>query len=213
MAAWQLLLVCVSAGLLAGLHAGALAEVGFSFRALPPEAGLRGVTTFGGQSENRYLLETTGSGIALFDYDGDGLLDVFQVNGTTLEGFPKGAEPRPYLYRNKGGGAFEDVTAASGLREQWGWGQGACVGDYDNDGHEDLFVTYYGSNRLFRNSGRGTFADVTAASGLASDRTRWGTGCAFVDVDRDGRLDLFVANYIDLDLKSAPTPESGLCRY
>ena len=219
MPAWQILLVCVAAGLLAsagddpGLPAEASAEVGFSFRALLPEAGLRGVTTFGGQSANRYLLETTGTGIALFDYDGDGLLDVFQVNGTTLEGFPKGEEPRPYLYRNKGGGAFEDVTAASGLREQWGWGQGTCVGDYDNDGDEDLFVTYYGSNRLFRNSGRGTFADVTAASGLSGDRTRWGTGCAFVDVDRDARLDLFVANYIDLDLKTAPTPESGLCRY
>ncbi len=219
MGVWRLFLVIAASAILAsngedpGLPSGALAEVGFSFRALPPEAGVRGVTTFGGTSANRYLLETTGSGIALIDYDGDGRLDIFQVNGTTLEGFPKGAEPRPYLYRNKGAGAFEDVTEVSGLRNQWGWGQGACVGDYDNDGHDDLFITYYGANRLFRNTGRSSFVDVTPASGLSSDRTRWGTGCAFIDIDRDGRLDLFVANYIDLDLKTAPTPASGLCRY
>ena len=185
----------------------------FSFRPLAPAAGVTGVTIFGGTTANRYLLETTGAGIALIDFDNDGRLDIFQVNGTTLEGFPKGAEPRPFLYRNKGGGAFEDVTAAAGLKEQWGWGQGTCVGDVDNDGHDDLLVTYYGQNRLFRNTGRGSFADVTGTSGLATDAVRWGTGCAFVDADRDGYLDLFVANYIDLDLKTAPTPESGLCRY
>ena len=186
---------------------------GFAFRALPPDAGLGGVTTFGGRTANRYLLETTGAGIALIDYDGDGRLDIFQVNGATLEGAPKGKEPRPYLYRNHGGGRFEDVTAASGLQEQWGWGQGACVGDYDNDGHDDLLVTYYGQNRLFRNTGRAGFAEVTKVSGLSDGAIRWGTGCAFLDVDRDGHLDLFVANYIDLDLKTAPTPDSGLCRY
>ena len=135
------------------------------------------------------------------------------VNGTTLEGFPKGQEPRPHLYRNRGNGTFEDVTGPAGLRDQWGWGQGACVGDYDNDGHDDLFVTYYGSNRLFHNTGRAAFVEVTAAAGLTATRQRWGTGCAFLDVDRDGRLDLFVANYIDLDLATAPTPDSGLCRF
>jgi hypothetical protein len=168
---------------------------------------------FGGRKTNRYLLETTGCGVAMFDYDGDGLQDLFFVNGTTLEGFPAGQEPRPHLYRNTGGARFEDVTVAAGLNDQFGWGQGACAGDYDNDGFPDLFVTYYGRNRLFHNTGRGRFEDVTATAGLAEPGTRWGTGCAFLDYDRDGRLDLFAANYIDLDLATAPTPDNGLCRY
>ena len=198
--------------LLAAPLAGTSGEVGFAFRLAGPEAGLDAMTVFGGKETNRYLLETTGTGVAIIDYDGDGRLDLFFVNGTTLEGFPKGQEPRPHLYRNLGNHRFEDVTAAAGLRDQWGWGQGACVGDYDNDGHDDLFVTYYGQNRLFRNTG-GAFRDVTQASGLANTRQRWGTGCAFLDADRDSRLDLVVANYIDLDLATAPTPDSGLCRY
>jgi hypothetical protein len=209
MTGWRVLILAVALG---GVVSNG-DDPGFSFRAVPPEAGLRGVTTFGGRTANRYLLETTGAGMALLDYDGDGRLDIFQVNGTTVEGFPRGAKPRPFLYRNKGGGAFEDVTEAAGLQDQSGWGQGACAGDYDNDGHDDLFVTYYGQNRMFRNTGRSAFADVTKASGLVDARVRWGTGCAFLDADRDGFLDLFVANYIDLDLKTAPTPESGLCRY
>jgi enediyne biosynthesis protein E4 len=187
-------------------------DAGFSFRGLGPEAGLAAVTVFGGKTTNRYLLETTGSGVAMIDYDGDGLLDLFFVNGTTLEGFPKGSEPRPHLYRNNGDGAFQDVSAASGLNEQWGWGQGACAGDYDNDGRVDLFVSYYGHNRLFHNVG-GRFEEVTDRAGVANATTRWGTGCAFLDYDRDGLLDLFVANYIDLDLATAPTPDSGLCRW
>ncbi|HEX9186369.1 MAG TPA: CRTAC1 family protein, partial [Vicinamibacteria bacterium] len=157
-------------------------------------------------------LETTGTGVALLDYDGDGWLDLFLVNGTTLEGFPKGEEPRSHLYRNRGDGTYEERTPPA-IHETTGWGQGACVGDYDNDGRDDLFVTYYGQNRLYHNEGGGQFEDVTAAAGLLSPRTRWGTGCAFLDYDRDGRLDLFAANYIDLDLATAPTPESGLCRY
>jgi enediyne biosynthesis protein E4 len=177
------------------------------------DAGLDVMVVFGGREVNRYLLETTGTGVAMFDYDNDGLPDLFFVNGTTLEGFPAGSEPRPRLYRNRGGARFEDVTRAAGLHEQWGWGQGACTGDYDNDGHEDLLVTYYGQNRLFRNTGRGTFEDVTARAGLTQNRLRWNTGCAFLDYDRDGRLDIFVANYIDLDLATAPTPDSGLCRF
>jgi hypothetical protein len=186
--------------------------VGFSFRNVATEAGLTAVTVFGGREKNRYLLETTGTGAALFDYDGDGWLDAFLVNGTTLEGFPKGQEPTNHLYRNRRDGTFEDVTARAGLAAS-GWGQGACTGDYDNDGDEDLYVTYYGQNRLYRNGGDGTFADVTAPAGVASLRTRWGTGCAFLDYDRDGKLDLLAANYIDLDLATAPTPDSGLCRY
>ncbi len=192
----------------------ALAETPpFGFEDAGRRAGLDAVTVFGGKDTNRYLLETTGSGVAMFDYDGDGRQDLFFVNGTTLEGFPKGREPRPHLYRNRDGSHFEDVTVAAGLSEQWGWGQGACSGDYDNDGHEDLLVTYYGQNRLFHNTGRGRFDDVTEAAGLTQSRLRWNTGCAFIDYDRDGRLDLFVANYIDLDLATAPTPDSGLCRF
>ena len=185
----------------------------FAFEDAGRRAGLDAVMIFGGKDTNRYLLETTGSGVAMFDYDGDGRQDLFFVNGTTLEGFPKGEEPRPHLYRNRDGTHFEDVTVAAGLNDQWGWGQGACAGDYDNDGHNDLLVTYYGQNHLFHNTGRGRFEDVTAQAGLLQPRQRWNTGCAFIDYDRDGLLDLFVANYIDLDLATAPTPESGLCRF
>jgi len=188
------------------------AALGFAFKEVAAAVGLTAVTVFGGKDANRYLLETTGTGVALFDYDGDGFLDVFLVNGTTLEGFPKGQEPINHLYRNRRDGTFEDVTARAGLAAS-GWGQGVCAGDYDNDGHEDLFVTYYGQNRLYRNRGDGTFEDVTARAGLLDKKTRWGTGCAFLDYDRDGKLDLLAANYIDLDLATAPTPDSGLCRY
>ncbi|MEO8519846.1 MAG: CRTAC1 family protein [Acidobacteriota bacterium] len=185
---------------------------GFSFTNIARQAGLTDVTVFGGTETNKYLLETTGTGVAALDYDGDGWMDVFVVNGTTLQGFPRGKEPTSHLYRNQHDGTFRDVTAAAGLIQS-GWGQAACVGDYDNDGHEDLFVTYWGQNRLYHNRGDGTFDDVTAAAGLRGARPRWGSGCAFLDIDRDGRLDLFAANYIDFDLATAPVPESGLCRY
>lgn len=176
-------------------------------------AGLSHARNSSGRPEDKQLLlEEMGSGVALFDYDNDGWLDVFLVNGTTLEGFPKGREPINHLYRNKGDGTFEDVTLRAGLAQS-GWGQGVCVGDYDNDGNEDLFVSYWGENQLYRNKGNGTFENVTQKARLSGARTRWGTGCAFVDYDRDGFLDLFVANYIDLDIESAPVPDSGLCRY
>ncbi|HSL23201.1 MAG TPA: CRTAC1 family protein [Vicinamibacterales bacterium] len=187
-------------------------EFGFAFANVAQQAGLTAVTVYGGRQTNKYLLETTGCGVALLDYDGDGWLDVFLVNGTTLEGFPKGQEPTNHLYRNRRDGTFEDATARAGLASS-GWGQGACAGDYDNDGDDDLFVSYWGRNRLYRNNGDGTFADVTKSAGVLDARDRWGAGCAFLDYDRDGRLDLFVANYIDLDLRTAPVPESGLCLY
>jgi hypothetical protein len=193
------------------LPARATTPLGFSFADVARDAGLHIVTTYGGQKTNKYLLETTGCGVAMFDYDNDGLLDLFFVNGSTLEGFPRGEEPRSHLYRNRGDGTFEDVTVRAGLGLV-GWGQGACAGDYDNDGFEDLYVTFWGQNRLLRNRGNGTFEDVTTTAGLAT-KTRWGAGCAFVDYDRDGLLDIFAANYIDFDLKTAPVPESGLCRY
>jgi hypothetical protein len=188
------------------------AALAFSFTNVAREAGLNHTTVFGGAASNRYLLETTGTGVAFIDADDDGRLDLFFVNGTTLEGFRADAAPSNHLYRNRGDGTFEDVTRRAGLAAS-GWGQGACVGDYDGDGRDDLFVSYFGQNRLYRNRGDGTFEDATRAAGLTSARTRWGTGCAFLDYDRDGPLDLFVANYIDLDLATAPTPDSGLCRY
>ena len=186
--------------------------LGFSFANIARHARLDAEIVFGGATTNKYLLETTGTGVAAIDYDADGRLDLFFVNGSTLEGRAPDNAPTNHLYRNTGDLTFEDVTARAGLTAS-GWGQGACVGDYDNDGRDDLFVSYFGQNRLYHNRGNGTFEDVTRSAGLLDARTRWGTGCAFLDYDRDGRLDLFVANYIDLDLKTAPTPESGLCRY
>ena len=176
------------------------------------ESGLNAKTVFGGEHKNKYLLETTGCGVAFYDYDNDGWLDIFLVNGTTLQGFPAGQEPTSHLFKNNRDGTFTDVTVKAGLVRS-GWGQGVCIGDYDNDGFEDLFVTYFGKNVLYHNNGDGTFTDVSEKAGVAGNKARWGTGCAFVDYDRDGRLDLFVANYIDLDLATAPVPESGPCLY
>jgi len=187
-------------------------ELGFSFTNVAPRAGLTARTVYGAQGANKYLIETTGTGVAALDYDGDGWMDIFLVNGSTLEGFPGQHEPINHLYRNRGDGTFEDVTVRAGLAHG-GWGQAACAADFDNDGRDDLFVTYWGHNRLYRNRGDGTFADVTARAGLKQDRRRWGAGCAFLDYDRDGRLDLFFANYIDFDPSATPLPESGLCRY
>src|SRR5262249_57733689 len=185
------------------------AALAFSFPNVAREAGPDHPTVFGGASSNKYLLETTGTGVAFIDADDDGRLDLFFVNGTTLEGFPADVAPTNHLYRNRGDGTFEDVTRRAGLAAS-GWGQGACVGDYDGDGRDDLFVSYFGRNRLYRNRGDGTFEDATRAAGVFGTRPRWGTGSAFLDYDRDGRLDLFVANYIDLDLATAPPPDSRL---
>ena len=172
-------LLIVLAGMAAVASSQAPASLGFAFADVAREAGLTAGTIYGGQRTNKFLLETTGCGVAMLDYDNDGWLDLFFVNGTTLEGFPSGAEPTSHLYRNRGNGTFDDVTVRAGLAIA-GWGQGACAGDYDNDGFDDLYVTFWGQNRLFRNRGNGTFEDVTARAGLAT-RARWGAGCAFVD--------------------------------
>ncbi|HTE90408.1 MAG TPA: CRTAC1 family protein [Terriglobales bacterium] len=188
------------------------ADLGVSFINVAQESGVSAKTIFGGEHKNKYLLETTGCGVAFYDYDNDGWLDIFLVNGSRLEGFPPGKEPTSHLFKNNRDGTFTDVTVKAGLAHS-GWGQGVCIGDYDNDGFDDLFVTYYGKNVLYHNNGDGTFTDVSEKAGVAGKKIRWGTGCAFVDYDRDGHLDLFVANYIDLDLATAPVPESGPCLY
>ncbi len=160
------------------------------------DAGLLAKTVLVGDESKDFLLSTTGGGIALFDYDNDGWLDIFVVNGWGLKEFAKSEEPTNHLYRNNRNGTFTDVTEKAGLVRH-GWGQGVCVGDYDNDGNLDLFVTYFGKNVLYRNNGNGTFTDVTRESGLLQAEERWNTGAAFLDYNRDGHLDLFVSNYVD----------------
>jgi hypothetical protein len=178
-----------------------------NFVDMAEKAGLSMTVTFGGKETKKYIIETTGTGVAIFDYDNDGWPDIFVVNGTTLDATPgKGATS--HLFHNNHDGTFTDVTRQSGLGVS-GWGQGACVGDYDNDGWEDLFVTFYGQNHLFHNKGNGTFEDVSKKAGIPTSGTRWGTGCAFVDYDRDGRLDIAVANYVDFDVAKAPKPGEG----
>jgi hypothetical protein len=189
--------------------------LGITFTDVAAQSGLTLATTYGGQLTNKYLLETTGCGLAFYDYDNDGWQDLFLVNGWRLEGFTPEQAPRCHLFKNNRDGTFTDVTKGTGLEHKTGWGQACCVGDYNNDGHDDLFVTYYGQNVLYRNNGNGTFTDVTEQSGLLQPgpKIRWNTGCTFVDYDRDGHLDLFVANYVDFDIKTAPLPEDGPCTY
>src|SRR2546430_1684136 len=177
------------------------------FEDIAEKAGLTMTNVFGGVDTKKYIIETTGTGIAIFDYDNDGWPDIFIVNGTTLEGFPADKSPTNHLYHNNHDGTFTDVTEKAGLVAT-GWGQGVCVGDYDNDGWEDLFVTYYGKNRLYHND-HGVFTEVAENAGVAGSGKAWGTGCAFIDFNRDGHLDLFVANYVDFNLSTALTPGQG----
>jgi hypothetical protein len=171
------------------------------------EAGLNMQNVNGGVDTKKYIIETTGSGVAIIDYDNDGWPDIFLVNGTALDE-PK-EKPTSHLFHNNHNGTFSDVTSAAGLTFS-GWGQGACVGDYDNDGYDDLYVTYYGKNHLYHNEGNGSFKEVSDLAGVAGDGKSWGTGCAFVDYDRDGKLDLMVANYVLFDVKTAPKPGDGM---
>jgi len=166
-------------------------------------AGLNAPTIYGGVDRKKYILEATGCGCAFIDYDNDGWMDIFILSGTRLEGPPPGTTNR--LYKNNRDGTFTDVTEKAGLTAA-GWASAVCVGDYNNDGFEDLFCTYFGQNRLYRNNGDGTFTDVTRASGLWSEQTRWGAGCSFLDYNRDGQLDLFVSNYVRFSFEHAPVP-------
>jgi len=166
-------------------------------------AGFTQTMFYGDSSHNTYIIEVNGAGCAFFDYDNDGWMDAFILGGRRLEGIPPGASNR--LYHNNRDGTFTDVTAKAGLTDA-GWACGVCVGDYNNDGFEDLYLTYYGQNRLYRNNGDGTFTDVTEKAGLHDSRTRFGSGCTFVDYNRDGLLDLFVSNYVEIDLATAPKP-------
>ena len=164
--------------------------------------------TVGNPDSKKYIIEANGTGAAFVDIDHDGWLDIFLVNGSRLEGFPKGSEAHSYLFRNTRDGSFVDASAESGLKRP-GWGSGVCAGDYDNDGSTDLFVTYWGPNALFHNN-RGKFTDVAAHAGVKGPEKEWSSGCTFLDYDRDGNLDLFVTSYQQFDPARTPLPGKGV---
>jgi enediyne biosynthesis protein E4 len=178
-----------------------------TFTDVAAAAGLLAPMIYGGVDSDEYIIEANGCGCTFFDYDNDGWIDIFLLSGTRLSGAPPGASNR--LYKNNRDGTFADVTKQAGL-EAVGWANAVCIGDYNNDGFEDLFCTYFGQNKLYRNLGNGKFKDVTKEAGLLDSRTRWGSGCSFFDYNRDGHLDLFVANYLDFDFDKVPRPGSGV---
>jgi len=177
-------------------------------------AGLTMPNVWGGVDHKRIIIETKGSGLAFFDYDNDGWLDIYLTNGNRLDAhWPAGKEPTTHLYKNNRDGTFTDVTEKSGIGRS-GWQTGVCVGDYDNDGWDDLFCTFWGHNILFHNNGNGTFTDVTHKAGLSQSKGRWGTGCTFLDYDRDGHLDLFVCNFVKLDPDKPPSvDDASFCQW
>ncbi len=185
-----------------------LPPIAVDFRDVAEAAGLTAANVSGGTATKKYILETTGNGVAVFDSDNDGLLDVYVANGTTLDRDGPGATSTGHLYRNLGQMRFEDVTQKAGLARV-GWGQGVCVGDYNGDGFRDLFVTHYGQSVLYRNRGDGAFDDATDNAGLRAQATRWDTGCTFFDYDRDGKLDLAITNYLEFDRAKVPEAGSG----
>lgn len=209
-----LLLVCAHCALAQGIVSGnAPAKPRSRFSGLPFEAtftdvagpsGLTAKSVYGDPLKKRYIIEANGAGVAFLDYDNDGHLDVFTVNGSSTSLPPNGPRPTSHLYRNEGGGRFKEVAAA-GLGRT-GWGSGVCRGDYDNDSRDDLYVTYWGPNALYRNAGNGRFDDMAPQAGVAGPAEEWSTGCTFLDIDRDGWLDLLVTSYVQFNLSSAPQP-------
>src|SRR5262247_3336225 len=183
------------------------AAPGVSFVDVTKTAGLGGFRFVSGTPAKDYLVEAPGAGCAFIDYDNDGWLDIYLVNGSTLDALRgKAKAPRAALYRNNRDGSFTDVTDKAGVTNER-WGQGVCVGDFDNDGWEDLYVSNFGPNRLYRNNHDGTFTDLAEKAGVAAGG--WSSGCAFGDYNGDGLLDLFVAGYIALDLNNLPPPGTG----
>jgi hypothetical protein len=181
------------------------------FTDIAKEAGLTAPIIYGGVEKKDYIVETVGCGCAFIDYDNDGWLDIFLLSGKRMNGGDEGATNR--LYKNNRDGTFTDVTAKAGLHRT-GWASAVCVGDFNNDGFEDLFVTYWGHNALYRNNGDGTFTDITKEAGLLGDPKRWSSGCSFVDYNRDGHLDLFLASYLKFDIDKAPKPgENSFCTW
>jgi hypothetical protein len=183
------------------------------FEDIAAQTGLSASNVYGGDTHKEFIIETTGNGAVIFDYDNDGWADIFLPAGSTVEGFPPDKAPTGHLYHNNHDGTFTDVTGQSGLAHA-GWAQGGCVGDYDNDGYLDLLVTYWGQNVLYHNNGDGTFTDVTAKAGLKTSGDEWSTGCSFVDYDRDGKVDIFLSRYVDFSYDSVPRPGQGQwCRW
>jgi hypothetical protein len=179
--------------------------LGYTVRDVAHEAGLDFIEVCGGDKSKKYIIETTSSGVAFIDYDNDGWLDIFLVNGSSMDLGDSAERPVNKLFHNNRDGTFTDVTAKAGLARS-GWGQGVCVGDYDNDGFDDLFVTYWGEDVLYHNNGDGTFTEVGRKAKVAGDPARWSTGCAFLDYDRDGKLDLFVTHYVNFTMQNALDP-------
>lgn len=205
------LALCCSALLFGAATRPAPSPSGVQFVDVTRSSGIDFHLTCGG-AEKRYILESMCGGVAFLDYDNDGWLDILLVNGSTLEDLRRGTSPASKLYHNNRDGTFTDVTVRAGINHR-GWGMGVCVGDYNNDGWEDIYITYVGGGVLYQNNGDGTFRDVTAAAGVGNTG-RWGTSCAFGDYDNDGYLDLYVANYVDLDLDHLPEFGSSVfCQY
>ena len=210
----RLVALLALAGVVAPAGQSAITPWPVTFTDIAQKAGLRDTVVYGGLERKRFIIETNGAGVALFDYDRDGWIDALVLSGSQLMPdsrheveYAVGRGPTTRLYRNRHDGTFEDVTDRAGLRRT-AWSSSVCAGDYDNDGWMDLYVTAFGRNVLYHNR-QGRFEDATASAGLPAGGTRWGSGCTFVDYDRDGRLDLFVANYLRFDLATAAEPGTG----